>query len=171
MPRSLLPRAPAFADLWRYRWHGRVLEGPLQHKSGTRHRYGLQTESRGGISVTGPVLLRRACHCGAVVPVGDRCLRCTPQRYRQQDKRRGNAAARGYNSAWRKLRSSILREEPLCRRCAELGRTTAANEVHHIQTIATRPDLRLDKANLMALCKACHSAITMRESVCAMPNR
>jgi 5-methylcytosine-specific restriction endonuclease McrA len=39
---------------------------------------------------------------------------------------------------------------------------TAATESHHIAKIADRPDLRLDPANLMALCQSCHAIRTGR---------
>ena len=61
---------------------------------------------------------------------------------------------RGYGYAWQQLRKRILRDEPLCRRCKEQGRTTAAQQVHHRDhnTLNTALD------NLEPLCKACHAA-------------
>lgn len=58
----------------------------------------------------------------------------------------------------------FLRRHPLCNRCQSKGLTVEAAEVHHVQTIADRPDLRLDWANLEALCKPCHSAETLRST-------
>lgn len=56
----------------------------------------------------------------------------------------------------------VLRNEPLCRECAKRGVIRAAEEVHHIVPLAKGGTH--DEGNLMPLCKACHSAITIRES-------
>lgn len=76
------------------------------------------------------------------------------------DKRRGSASSRGYDVTWRRLRLRHLGDEPLCRFCAQAGRTVAATEVHHSVKLADRPDLRLDHAVLVSLCKSCHSKET-----------
>jgi len=57
----------------------------------------------------------------------------------------------------------FLADHPLCHDCSEQGRITPANEVHHIIDRQERPDLAYDAANLMALCKSCHSSRTTRE--------
>jgi 5-methylcytosine-specific restriction protein A len=80
------------------------------------------------------------------------------------DRRRGSASARGYDTAWQRLRLQVLAEEPLCRFCAELGRVTAAHDVDHIAPVARSPELRLVRANLRPLCRPCHSAHTARGS-------
>ena len=71
--------------------------------------------------------------------------------------RRGNSAERGYDTLWRKCRISFLRRNPFCALCG-----TDAEEVHHVQPLA-EGGARLDFHNLQALCKACHSRITMKE--------
>ncbi|WP_419898597.1 HNH endonuclease signature motif containing protein [Roseomonas sp. USHLN139] len=76
------------------------------------------------------------------------------------DRQRGSAFARGYDTAWRRLRLVVLGEEPLCRFCRERGVVRAATEVDHIAPIASRPDLRLAQANLRSLCRSCHAALT-----------
>lgn len=94
---------------------------------------------------------------------GRYCEKHRGANYREQDSIRGNSAARGYGAAWRKRRAQVLREEPLCRECLAIGRTTAANEVDHV--IAKSKGGTDDRANLQALCKSHHSAKTMKESV------
>lgn len=64
---------------------------------------------------------------------------------------------RGYDAAWRRVRNTYLRFNPLCERCTSAGRSTPADDVHHIQTIAEAPHLRLDLDNLESLCRACHN--------------
>ncbi|WP_172838120.1 HNH endonuclease signature motif containing protein [Terriglobus roseus] len=44
--------------------------------------------------------------------------------------------------------------------CLDEQRVTPATEVHHIIPIRTDPTKRLDRSNLMSLCKPCHSRIT-----------
>ena len=68
---------------------------------------------------------------------------------------------RRYNDAWPRIRKAFVAAHPLCEVCQREGRVTAAEEVHHIVPLAqggTHED-----ANLMALCKECHSRITARE--------
>jgi 5-methylcytosine-specific restriction protein A len=68
-----------------------------------------------------------------------------------------------YGGAWRRVRASYLSAHPLCERCETDGRLIPATEVHH--------KFPLDRGgthnsqNLMSLCKPCHSAITMRETM------
>jgi len=63
---------------------------------------------------------------------------------------------------WRRVRRSVLASNPLCVRCQERGRTTAATEVHHVVPRKTAPDLAFETANLMPLCRACHNAEATR---------
>lgn len=79
-------------------------------------------------------------------------------RRRRHDARRGSAAQRGYGARWRRVRALVLAREPRCRDCKADGRVTLANEVHHIDGNNRNNTL----ANLMPLCKSCHSRRTMR---------
>lgn len=85
---------------------------------------------------------------------------------RRQDERRGNAAARGYDATWRKLRLVQLQLHPLCQ-CEDCDegrkRLTPANVVDHIVSIEERPDLRLDLSNLRSMSKACHDRRTAKD--------
>ena len=76
------------------------------------------------------------------------------------DRRRGTATARGYDAAWRQLRARYLRANPLCAFCARDGRDTPATQVDHVETVAERPDRRLDWSNLRSLCDTHHSRRT-----------
>ena len=78
------------------------------------------------------------------------------------DRQRGSAASRGYDRTWQRLRRLVLTDEPLCRHCLAAGRVQPAIEVHHLVAVRIRPDLRLVRSNLAALCKPCHSAETAR---------
>jgi 5-methylcytosine-specific restriction protein A len=72
---------------------------------------------------------------------------------------------RGYDSAWKRLRATVLHKQPLCVHCLDVGRTEAATELDHIVPIRLRPDLRLVVDNLQPLCKSCHSKKTGNEKV------
>ena len=72
-----------------------------------------------------------------------------------------SAAARGYDSAWRRLRAEVLRAEPLCRLC----RTAPATEVDHIVAFhGVHDPLRLSPGNLRPVCAPCHRRRTARQS-------
>jgi len=87
--------------------------------------------------------LRSACAC---VAVGS-----TEKRFR------GSSDARGYDSAWRRTSLAYRRDNPLCEDCLSEGRTTPADDVHHITPIRLDATLRLDRRNLRALCRLCHA--------------
>lgn len=66
---------------------------------------------------------------------------------------------------WRAVRNMVLAEHPLCARCEEQGRITAATEVHHIIPIESEAassmleNLAYNRANLQPLCHYCHYKI------------
>jgi 5-methylcytosine-specific restriction protein A len=85
-----------------------------------------------------------------------------PAGYRSHDERRGTAAARGYDAAWRRFRRSFLAEHPLCADCGEQGIVAAASELHHVERVRDNPARRLDPGNVIPLCHGCHSRRTAR---------
>ena len=110
-----------------------------------------------------PAACRRA-NCGGVV-VGGICSRCGPlKRARDMDvdRKRGGARMRGYDARWERVRMAHLHAEPLCRRCASLGYTTAATLVDHILPIADGGAV-LDEENLQSLCIRCHGIKTSED--------
>lgn len=71
-----------------------------------------------------------------------------------------------YKSArWRSLRAMKIAEQPLCEVCLKEGRTTIAEDVHHIQSFMSTDDpvrrraLAYDYENLMSICKMHHQMI------------
>jgi len=62
-------------------------------------------------------------------------------------------------AAWRKLRAAVLRDQPICRDCERRGYLTEATEVHH----SNGDPSDNCRANLVGLCKGCHSIHTARE--------
>lgn len=67
-----------------------------------------------------------------------------------------------HTARWLRLRRDKLSDYPLCERCEEEGKVTAATEVHHITPVEealTRGEkerLMFDYNNLKALCHGCH---------------
>jgi len=64
-----------------------------------------------------------------------------------------------YGRVWKKIRARFLLQHPLCVQCEQEGRLTPAHEVHHILPLADGGTN--DQGNLLALCKSCHSKITI----------
>ena len=70
---------------------------------------------------------------------------------------------------WRRLRSQVLSEQPLCERCKAEGYVTASRCVHHIipvesgRTEAECRDLAFRRSNCQALCFQCHADIHKAE--------
>ena len=75
------------------------------------------------------------------------------------------AGLQGFRSSvrWQKMRALVLAEEPCCRACLWVGRTTAASEVDHVIRLRDRPDLALVRSNLQALCSTCHASKSGQE--------
>ena len=67
-----------------------------------------------------------------------------------------SATERGYGSDWQAVRGAVVNKHPLCIDCRRRGLTVPTQEVHHVQRIKDRPDLRLDRTNLAPLCECCH---------------
>lgn len=80
-------------------------------------------------------------------------LRPQPVRYSP----RPSSSAQGYGRTWRRLRLMVLREQPVCADCQR----EPATEVDHL--LAKRKGGTDDMANLVGLCKSCHSRKTCRE--------
>jgi 5-methylcytosine-specific restriction protein A len=64
---------------------------------------------------------------------------------------------------WRLLRERVLREEPLCRYCKEMGLIQASEHVDHIKPVRTHRQLAFNRSNLQGLCAHCHNSVKQRE--------
>ena len=85
--------------------------------------------------------------------------RLAVQQYERYGRSEENKKRYGYH--WRKIRALFLAAHPLCEMCRKAGRFTEATEVHHILPLAHGGTH--DEENLMALCKPCHSRISVRD--------
>lgn len=76
--------------------------------------------------------------------------------------RRSPESNKTYGRRWHTIRDLYIHKHPLCENCLAHGRYVPAEEVHHIKPITdggTHED-----SNLRALCKPCHSAITLADT-------
>jgi len=95
-----------------------------------------------------------------------RCPKHKQEAQRRQDRERGSAQSRGYDSKWQKAREAFLRAHPLCQ-CPDCDegrkRLTAATVVDH--KIPHRGDIALfwDRTNWQSMSKTCHDRKTARE--------
>lgn len=101
-----------------------------------------------------------ACRCGGTRNDAGVCNRCGPRKSNHTKSRE----ARGYDDTWQELSRRVRHERPLCEQCEKEGRITSSVEVHHVVPIRVAPALRLERANLMAVCKACHERL---EAACS----
>jgi 5-methylcytosine-specific restriction endonuclease McrA len=83
-----------------------------------------------------------------------------------------SSAARGYGSRWQRARIGYLQSHPLCKRCRESNRISAAEVVDHIkppklgealqsgdvERIRQARDLFWNRNNWQGLCGTCHNA-------------
>ena len=78
------------------------------------------------------------------------------ERDKANDRWRGSAASRGYDSRWQEARRAYLDANPLCCMCGADGRVTAATVVDH--RIPHKGDAALfwDRDNWQPLCKPHH---------------
>lgn len=76
--------------------------------------------------------------------------------------RRDPATRKRYGRAWKRIRDRYATKHPLCEQCEKAGKITPTQEVHHILPLSEGGSH--DESNLMALCTACHSGITLAEN-------
>ena len=110
-----------------------------------------------------PIAPKRVClqsGCNVLVERG-RCGRHTRAHHRRDALARGTARQRGYGGPWRRIRRRHLKAEPLCRHCAEAGRTTGATLVDHIVPLDVGGTH--EASNLQSLCRSCHGRKTLAE--------
>lgn len=105
-------------------------------------------------------------------PVSGRsfCQAHQQQFHRDQNRRRGTAAQRGYGAQWQRLSKAFLStpENSLCARCSMEGRTRPATLVDHILPASLPGVDELDEANWQALCESCHRRKTHEDRLAGL---
>ena len=87
--------------------------------------------------------------------------RASYQAWRQRDKKQSAVDSIRKTARWQKVRASKLTAFPLCEDPFQnhQDNTATAKQVHHIQGLATHPDLAFHADNLMSVCTVCHAKL------------
>ncbi len=95
--------------------------------------------------------------CIELIRRGSYCEQHNKKLEADRDMERGNAAARGYDARWRRLRKMYLAAYPICVDPFNDhgGQVIQATEVDH--KVPRREGGSDEWSNLQALCKHCHS--------------
>lgn len=101
--------------------------------------------------------------CGAIVSGGGRCETHRLEARRAADRRRPNAAARGYDATWAKRRAEFLRWFSVCVDCGEPATVADHDPVSRAELVrrgVPDPDAW---GYLRPRCERCHNRRTVRE--------
>ncbi len=72
---------------------------------------------------------------------------------------------RGYGWHWAEFSRRYRAEQPLCELCQTNGLVEPAASVHHIAKIEDAPERRLERANVISLCRECHKQADRMEHI------
>lgn len=97
----------------------------------------------------------QACKgCGMLVAPGPRCYACQRSRDRLYDQARPAHHALYSTAEWRRLSAEVRAGATRCHWCLKPTRRLVAD---HVIPLDQRPDLALDRANLVASCVPCNT--------------
>jgi 5-methylcytosine-specific restriction endonuclease McrA len=97
-----------------------------------------------------------ACRdCGTLVSPGPRCYQCQRTRDRLYDQARPAHHALYQTAEWRRLSAEVRADATRCHWCLKPTPRLVAD---HVQPLDQRPDLALDRANLVASCVPCNTS-------------
>ena len=108
-------------------------------------------------------LLDKSGYCAAHKSSSRNASRDYDRGRRKKDPALAEARRIRSSARWRKVRLLVLSDSPLCadpfRDHDKRGTTETAKQVHHIQGLASRPDLAFTWSNLMPVCTRCHARL------------
>lgn len=88
--------------------------------------------------------------------------RCTRERNKGADARRGTAHQRGYDSKWAREAKAYRDQHPLCVGCQAVGRVEPSTLTDHIIPHKLDEKLFWRRSNWQALCKWHHDVVKQR---------
>ncbi len=99
----------------------------------------------------------RVCSsCGSTIKGSSACP-CAKARKAKADRGRPSARQRGYDSEFQRAAAAFLKLHPTC----SCGKPAVL--VRHRESIARRPDLRMDRSNWMPGCRSCNAKDAHRD--------
>lgn len=109
-------------------------------------------------------MIKKFCRCGKIIPkIDGLCEECKRKRYSKDKTNRKDLEKNKFYSSvkWIKARNSVRkRDKYVCLYCYNIHEElTPVQLVHHIVPYKEDSELRLDKANLISLCRECHDVI------------
>lgn len=112
-------------------------------------------------------MLKSCSYCGKIHPSGFLCPKKPPRKKRGYGERSDDKGQTAFRNTyrWQCKRDEIrARDLNTCRYHLSQGRVICADlSVHHITPLSEAYDARLDDANLITLCSACHEAAEANE--------
>ena len=94
-------------------------------------------------------------YCEKHAEIGERERLEKQRKYNRYE--RDKSVVKKYDGRYRALRNLYIQQHPLCEECLKHGRTTPAEEVHHIKPVKWGGEHSFD--NFMALCQSCHTKL------------
>jgi len=89
------------------------------------------------------------------------------ERKRKSDPALARAARLRSSTRWQRVRLQKLARDPLCEDPfgdhQREGETQPGQQVHHVEGVATRPDLAFTLSNLQTVCTRCHARLEALE--------
>lgn len=92
--------------------------------------------------------------CGTLVSPGPRCFACRRAREKRYDESRPARHALYRTSAWRKLAAEVTANANRCTWCLKPTMKLVAD---HVETLEARPDLAMERSNLVPSCVPCNT--------------
>ena len=118
--------------------------------------------------------LKKFCRCGIIISQEIKlCPKCA-ERQSYLNKESNKEAVKRYSKTrldakeqrfykcneWRMTREVVKnRDKGVCKRCEYKGRVGFADNIHHIEELKDRWELRININNLICLCDKCHANV------------
>jgi len=110
-----------------------------------------------------PTLIERGAYCPTHAATRPNRHKDYDRHVRHRDPALAEAARIRSSPRWQQVRRQMLADHPMCQDPygdhARAGMTRTATQVHHIEGLASRPELAFHRSNLLTVCSACHARL------------